>query len=154
MPRPNAIRRTVAPIEQSGPSRLGTWIGGLCRRKEAKAYPPLLRHTFYLRGLKTVTGDVSGFCPSFEGSRCMPLRYVASRLGGLYCRQGIRFHMEQNIMQCKTESEACGLLHILEQLRQYLTECVAGHAGSGSVEHAHKESMTSSSDATESGGAR
>ena len=56
-------------------------------------------------------------------------------------------------MDCKTESEACALLHILEPLRQYLTECVAGHAGSGSVEHAHKESMTSSADATESGGA-
>lgn len=36
-----------------------------------------------------------------------------------------------NIMDCKTESEACAILHLLEQLRQYLTECVAGHAGLG-----------------------
>ena len=45
--------------------------------------PPQLLDTFYIRGLQTITRYVSGFFPSFEGPRCMPWRYVTSRLGGL-----------------------------------------------------------------------
>ena len=37
-------------------------------------------------------------------------------------------------MDPTTEREACALLHMLEQLRQDLTDCVAIHAEPGSVE--------------------
>jgi len=56
-------------------------------------------------------------------------------------------------MERTTESEACALLHILEQLRQHLTDCVAVYAEPRSVEHDHNESMASSSDSAERRGA-
>lgn len=55
-------------------------------------------------------------------------------------------------MERTTERQACALLHMLEQLRQYLTECMAVGAGPGSVEHAHTQWMRSPSDSTESRG--
>ena len=42
-------------------------------------------------------------------------------------KYGIRPYREQKVMDPTTEREACALLHMLEQLRQDLRECVAVH---------------------------
>jgi hypothetical protein len=49
-------------------------------------------------------------------------------------KYGIRPYREQKVMDPTTERQAWALLHMLEQLRQDLRECVAVHDEPGSVE--------------------
>ena len=49
-------------------------------------------------------------------------------------KYGIRPYREQKVMDPTTERQAWALLHMLEQLRQDLRECVAAHAEPRSIE--------------------
>ena len=52
-------------------------------------------------------------------------------------------------MEVSADSEACALLHMLEQLRQLLSDYVAVPTRPQSVEHAHHESRTAESSESE-----
>lgn len=88
------------------------------KKWSAKAYGHRLLHTFYIRGLKTITPYVSGFSPSFEGAALYALEVCCSATWGTMLHRRDAIQTEENIVDGKMESEASAFLHTLEQIRQ------------------------------------
>lgn len=112
------------------------------KKWSAKAYAHRLLHTFYIRGLKTITPYVSGFSPSFEGAALYALEVCCSATWGTMLQTRDAIQMEENIVDGKMESEASAFLHTLNTPGS--PECAVGDAGLR-LSNTYKESGRTSS---------